>query len=90
EPVEEPKEEPVAAELPEPTPAVAEQPAQSEQSVVAPSTDVTAEAPPVAASPEIIPEPVVVPPSNVVPLAARKRGGSAFGWVMTAVAASLA
>lgn len=88
--VEEPKEEPVAAELPEPTPAVAEQPAQPEQSVVAPSTDVTAEAPPVAASPEIVPEPVVVPPSNVVPLAARKRGGSAFGWVMTAVAASLA
>ncbi|MBN4669191.1 hypothetical protein HUS74_26835, partial [Pandoraea nosoerga] len=40
--------------------------------------------------PEIVPEPVVVPPSNVVSLPARQRGGSAFGWVMTAVAASLA
>ena len=46
---------------------------------------------PVAAEmPEIVPEPVVVEPSNVVPLAGRKSGGQTFGWVMTAVAASLA
>lgn len=93
EPVEEPKEEPkpeepAAAEQPELTPAVAE---QTEPPVAAAgSTDASAEAPPAVASPEIIPEPAAVPPSNVVPLAARKRDGSAFGWVMTAVAASLA
>ena len=44
-----------------------------------------------AAMPEIMSEPVVEQPSNVVALSDRKRGGSnAFGWVMTAVAASLA
>lgn len=92
EPVEEPKpEEPVAAEQPEQTHTVADQTGQPEQTVAAAgSADAPAEAPPAAASPEIVPEPVVVPPSNVVPLAARKRGGSAYGWVMTAVAASLA
>lgn len=65
--------------------------------------DEPAETPAVAATPEVNPEPVAVQPaaaaepsgaatesSNVVPIASRKRGGSAFGWAMTAVAASLA
>lgn len=44
-----------------------------------------------AAAPEIAPEPVVERPSNVVSISDRKRGGSnSFGWLMTAVAASLA
>jgi anti-sigma-K factor RskA len=45
-----------------------------------------------AAAPDIVVEPVAAQPSqpsNVVPLPG-KRGGLAFGWVMTAVAASLA
>jgi len=42
------------------------------------------------AAPEIVVEPVAAQPTNVVPLPDRKRSGSAFGWVMTAVAASLA
>lgn len=41
-------------------------------------------------APDIVVEPVAEQPTNVVPLADRKRGGSTFGWVMTAVAASLA
>jgi len=45
---------------------------------------------PVVAAPVVSVDPVVDQPSNVVPLAGRQRGGSAFGWVMTAVAASLA
>ena len=96
EPVEEPKEEPkpeepIPAEQPEQAPTVAEQTVQPEQPVVAVgSTDAPAETAAAAVSSESVPEPVVVSPSNVVPLAARKRDGSAFGWVMTAVAASLA
>lgn len=42
------------------------------------------------AAPDIVVEPVAAQPANVVPLADRKRSGSAFGWVMTAIAASLA
>jgi anti-sigma-K factor RskA len=45
--------------------------------------------------PEIVPEPVAAPPvseqkSNVVELADRRRGGFAFGMIMSAVAAALA
>jgi len=47
------------------------------------------EAPVVAAS-SVAVEPVAEQPSNVIPLASRQRSGSSFGWVMTAVAASLA
>lgn len=54
------------------------------------STGTAAETPVAAEMPEIVPEPVVGEPSNVVPLASRKSGGQTFGWVMTAVAASLA
>jgi anti-sigma-K factor RskA len=55
------------------------------------SGDDASEAKP-AAAPDIVVEPVAAQPSrpsNVVPLSS-KRGGLAFGWVMTAVAASLA
>jgi anti-sigma-K factor RskA len=44
-------------------------------------------------APDIVVEPVAAQPSqpsNVVPLSSAKRGGLAFGWIMTAVAASLA
>ncbi|MBX9819837.1 anti-sigma factor [Afipia birgiae] len=65
-------------------------PVMPESAVTLASADAQAEAPVAAEMPEIVPEPVVVQPSNVVPLEGRKRGGQAFGWVMTAVAASLA
>ncbi len=41
-------------------------------------------------APDIVVEQVAAQPINVVPLADRKRSRSTFGWVMTAVAASLA
>ncbi|MGL5166118.1 MAG: anti-sigma factor [Afipia sp.] len=43
-----------------------------------------------ATAPDIVVEPVAAQPTNVVSLSDRKRSGSTFGWVMTAVAASLA
>ena len=93
EPVEEPKpEEPVAAPQPEQMPTIADQAGEPERTVaVAGSPDASADTAAIAAAAasDIIPEPVAAP-SNVVPLPARTRGGSAFGWVMTAVAASLA
>lgn len=92
-PEEEPKpEEPV--EKPEQTPVVGEQTVQAadleQLAVTGVATDAPEETPVAAEMPEIIPEPVETQPSNVVPLAAPKSGGQAFGWVMTAVAASLA
>lgn len=53
------------------------------------ASDRAVETAPQAAS-EIVVEPVAVQPTNVVPLADRRRSGSTFGWVMTAIAASLA
>lgn len=92
--VEEPKpEEPVAAPQPEQMPTIAEQAGEPERTVaVAGSPDASADTAAIAAAAasDIIPEPMAAAPSNVVPLPARTRGGSAFGWVMTAVAASLA
>jgi len=103
--VEEPKPEPVAeqpeqastvvaqtqsAEQPEQSVAVPESSVAPESAVTPVSTETAAETPVAAEMPEIVPEPVVVEPSNVVPLAGRKSGGQTFGWVMTAVAASLA
>ncbi len=52
--------------------------------------DQTAEPAAAATAPDIVVEPVAVQPTNVVSLSDRKRSGSTFGWVMTAVAASLA
>lgn len=43
-----------------------------------------------ATAADIVVEPVAAQPTNIVPLHDRKRSGSTFGWVMTAVAASLA
>lgn len=45
---------------------------------------------PQTTAPDVVVEPVAAQPTNVVPLADRKRSGAAFGWVMTAIAASLA
>lgn len=97
--VEEPKPEELTAPQPEQVPVVAVQPEISqpenftypEQPVVtAASVDAPAEVAAVEAS-EIVAEPVVAEqPSNVIPLSSRKSGGQTFGWVMTAVAASLA
>lgn len=42
------------------------------------------------AAPEIVAEPVAAQSENVVPLTDRRRSGAAFGWIMTAIAASLA
>jgi len=103
---EEPKPEPVAEqpeqavtvveppEQPEQSVAIPETAVSPEsvtpEAVVAPvSTDAPAEMPVAAEMPEIAPESVAAP-SNVVPLVGRKGGGRTFGWVMTAVAASLA
>jgi anti-sigma-K factor RskA len=100
--VEEPEPKPVAEQLEASSvveqPQPPEQPEQSgpiPESAVTPESVVTpvstnAPAPVAAEMPEIVPEPVVDQPSNVVPLASRKSGGQTFGWVMTAVAASLA
>ncbi|CAN5303973.1 hypothetical protein BH10PSE11_BH10PSE11_05870 [soil metagenome] len=85
---EEPKPEELAVQQPEQAPVVAEQP---ELAVVTPEpVDVPAEVPAAVDAPEIVAEPVAAEPSNVIPLAGRKSGGQTFGWVMTAVAASLA
>lgn len=73
-----------------PESAVAPESAAPESAVTPVSTETAAQTPVAAEMPEIVPEPVVVEPSNVVPLAGRKSGGQTFGWVMTAVAASLA
>ncbi|MDO8910451.1 MAG: anti-sigma factor [Phenylobacterium sp.] len=73
-----------------PESAVATESATPESAVTPVSTDTAAETPVAAEMPEIVPEPVVAQPSNVVQLAARKNGGQTFGWMMTAVAASLA
>lgn len=54
-----------------------------------PAVEVAA-VPEVAPVPEIVPAPVAVPVSNGMPVAERRRGGGAFGAVMTAVAAGLA
>lgn len=90
---EEPKpEEPVTESVQ--APVVAEQAEQTtgpeQPAVTAVAADAPAETPVSAETPEAIPEPVAAQPSNVVPLAGRKNGGQTFGWVMTAVAASLA
>jgi anti-sigma-K factor RskA len=84
-------------------PAVtAEQPAEGPISVEPPEapkeTSATVkelEAMTASTTPEIVPEPVATSPAaepkdNVVELTGRRRGGHAFGLVMTAVAASLA
>ena len=42
------------------------------------------------AAPDIVVEPVAVQPPDAVPVSRGRRGALAFGWVMTAVAASLA
>jgi len=93
--VEESKPEELAApqsEQPSLVAEMAEISAPPEQPVVTvASVDAPAEVPAAVAAPEIVPEPVVAEqPSNVIPLSSRKSGGQTFGWVMTAVAASLA
>jgi len=57
---------------------------------VAAAPVVAADEAPVVAASSVPAEHVAEQPSNVIPLASRQRGGSAFGWVMSAVAASLA
>lgn len=75
---------------PVPESAVTPESARPDSAAVTPaSTEAAAETPVAAEMPEIVPEPAAVEPSNVVPLAGRK-SGQTFGWVMTAVAASLA
>lgn len=57
---------------------------------VAATTDLSAEPAAPVEAPAVAVEPVAEKPLNVIPLASRQRGSSAYGWVMTAVAASLA
>lgn len=83
---------PVVADQPEPT-SVSSVPTHVETAGAAGTAENETQVPaeqPVAAAQEIIPEPVIEAPSNVVPMAGRKNGPQTFGWLMTAVAASLA
>lgn len=90
----EPVEAPEPQELPsaDPSEQMSTAPGQLEQTVAAVEAPTApTEAPAAPEAPELIAEPpAVTQPTNVVPLPSPKRGGSTFGWVMTAVAASLA
>jgi anti-sigma-K factor RskA len=85
-PVTQPVEEEGAGTLPAENMPLPNVVAQHTDTMVAPSETPTAEIPDPAPAPEVVAEPV----SSAAPTAGRRRGGFAFGTVMTVLAATLA
>lgn len=79
---------PAVAEEAMPAPSVEDTPQPDTAAAAASETPVSEAA--LSSSPEVVAGPAIAPASNVAAIAERRRGGGAFGAVMTAVAAALA